>query len=143
MNRLPKHCAREVALFLVGGCAYCTIELLFRCYTHWSMFILGGLCFALIGLLNEWFTWKMPLISQMFISMIIITVLEFFTGCIVNLLLGLMIWDYTDQPYNLFGQICLLFSNLWFLLSLVAIVLDDLIRWKFFGHPKPKYKIFM
>lgn len=134
---------REFVLFLIGGAAYCGIEILFRGYTHWSMYILGGLCFVIIGLINEVLTWKIPLISQMFISSIVITVLEFITGCIVNLWLGIGVWDYSDQPYNLLGQICLLFTNLWFLLSLVGIFLDDIIRWKLFGEGKPRYRIFM
>lgn len=134
---------RELVLFLIGGAAYCGIEILFRGYTHWSMYILGGLCFVIIGLINELLTWKIPLISQMFISSIVITVLEFITGCIVNLWLGIGVWDYSDQPYNLLGQICLLFTNLWFLLSLVGIFLDDIIRWKLFGEGKPRYRIFM
>lgn len=134
---------RELILFIIGGLAYYGIEILFRGYSHWSMFLLGGLCFVIIGLLNEGLTWKMPLVSQMVLSALIITGLEFLTGCIVNLWLGLGVWDYSDQPYNLLGQICLLFSNLWALLSLVAIYLDDLIRWKLFGFHKPRYTIFM
>lgn len=143
MRQLLSWIVRELTLFLIGGAAYCGIEILFRGYTHWSMYILGGLCFVIIGLINELLTWKIPLISQMFISSIVITVLEFITGCIVNLWLGIGVWDYSDQPYNLLGQICLLFTNLWFLLSLVGIFLDDIIRWKLFGEGKPRYRIFM
>lgn len=143
MRQLLSWIVRELVLFLIGGAAYCGIEILFRGYTHWSMYILGGLCFVIIGLINELLTWKIPLISQMFISSIVITVLEFITGCIVNLWLGIGVWDYSDQPYNLLGQICLLFTNLWFLLSLVGIFLDDIIRWKLFGEGKPRYRIFM
>ena len=133
---------REVLLFLVGGFLYCMIELLFRGRTYLSMFLLGGLCFIIIGELNEQYK-KMPLISQMFISMIIITILEFLSGCILNLWLHIGAWDYSDQPYNLFGQICLLFSNAWFFLSLVAIVLDDYLRHIFFQKKMPKYHLFM
>lgn len=133
---------KEVLLFLIGGFLYCMIELLFRGRTYLSMMLLGGLCFIIIGEINEYFK-KMPLISQMFISMIIITVLEFLTGCVVNLWLHIGVWDYSDQPYNLLGQICLLFSNAWFFLSLVAIVLDDYLRHIFFQKKMPKYHLFM
>lgn len=132
----------ELFLFLCGGLIYCLIEILFRGRTHWSMYILGGLCFVIIGLLNEYFK-KMPLVSQMLISSVVITVLEFITGCIVNLWLGLGVWDYSNQPYNLCGQICLLFTNLWFMLSLLGIFLDDLIRHKLFHKKMPKYHVFM
>ena len=36
----------------------------------------------------------------------------------------------------------LLFFNIWFYLSLVAIILDDYLRYWMMGEEKPKYKIF-
>lgn len=103
-------------LFTFGGLAYVLIEMIYRGYSHPSMFLLGGLCFVLIGELNERvYTWEMSLISQMFISSVIVTSLEFISGLILNIWLGLGIWDYSNQPYNLLGQICLLFFNLWFI----------------------------
>ena len=124
-------------LFMIGGATYNLIEVLFRGYTHWSMFILGGLCFILIGILNELFT--LSITSQMIISSGIIIGLEFIFGYILNIILGLDIWDYSDLPYNFMGQICLLFFNLWFLLSIVAILLDDGIRYILYDETKPKY----
>ena len=47
---------------------------------------------------------------------LIITLVELICGCIVNLKLGLDVWDYSHIPLNLFGQICLPFTLLWFLL---------------------------
>lgn len=134
---------KNLFIFLIGGAAYVLIELLYRGHSYISMFILGGLLFLLIGLLNEFcFSWDMALISQMFISMIIVTLFELITGLILNVWLGLGIWDYYKQPFNLCGQICLLYSNIWFLLSLPAILLDDLLRDKWFGEDRKQYKIF-
>lgn len=141
MNKISK-LIQFLILFLVGGSVYVMIELLWRGRSYPSMFILGGICFYLIGLINEKYPWDMPLISQMFISSIIVTTFEFIFGVILNIILKLGIWDYSQMPYNLCGQICLLFSILWFLLSAVAIVVDDFIRWKWFGEKKPKYHIF-
>ena len=70
----------------------------------------------------------------------IITTLEFITGVIVNLILNLNVWDYSLEPYNLLGQVCLAYSNLWFLLSFLCIVLDDFIRSFVFGEPKTVYR---
>ena len=36
-----------------------------------------------------------------------ITCAEFLTGLVVNRALGLGVWDYSKQPHNLMGQICL------------------------------------
>ena len=141
MNKISK-LIQFLILFLVGGSVYVMIELLWRGRSYPSMFVLGGICFYLIGLINEKYPWDMPLISQMFISSIIVTTFEFIFGVILNIILKLGIWDYSQMPYNLCGQVCLLFSILWFLLSAVAIVVDDFIRWKWFGEKKPKYHIF-
>lgn len=128
-------------LFFVGGSAYYCLEILTRGFSHFSMFICGGLCFIGCGLLNEFIGIKMSLISQMVLSAGIITLLEFITGCIVNLWLGWHVWDYSRLPYNFKGQICLQFSIVWFFLSLIAIFLDDYLRYKLFDEEKPHYKI--
>ena len=127
-------------LFCYGGCLYTIVELLFRGNSHWTMFILGGLCFLLVGGIDEVFG-NMPLIAQMGISAVIITVLEFICGCIVNLWLDMDVWNYTRLPFNILGQVCLIFTVAWFFLSLVGIVTDDFLRWKLFEEEKPKYRI--
>ena len=137
MRTILKH----IFLFLVGGTLYFFIEILFRGYSHPSMFICGGICFLLIGLINEFKAIRLPLIGQMFISCIMITAVEFITGLIVNIWLGLNVWDYSSRPFNVLGQICLLYTVLWFFLSFAAIILDDYLRYKFFGEDMAKYKI--
>ena len=127
-------------LFFVGATIYVIIENLYRGYSHWTMFLLGGICFIALGLINEVIPWNMPLLLQMFIGGIIITILEFITGCVVNLWLGWNVWDYSELPFNLWGQISLFSSIVWVGLSLAGIVLDDYIRWKFFGEDKPHYR---
>lgn len=136
-----KKLIQNAVLFLIGGTAYFIIELLFRGYSHWTMFIVGGLCFLLIGGINEYLPWDMALTSQMIIASLLITSVELISGLIVNKLLGWGVWDYSHMPYNLFGQVCLLFSVLWFFLSAVGIVLDDYLRYWLFGWEKPKYRI--
>ena len=128
-------------LFITGGLIYLLIEVLFRGWTHWSMFLVGGLCYLEIGLINELFPWSMALTSQMLISALVITANEFVSGVILNLWLGWGVWDYTHMPYNLLGQVCLLFTVLWFLLSPLPIVLDDWMKYGLRVGEKPRYKI--
>lgn len=128
-------------LFLIGGLVYSAIEIAYKGDTHYSMFIVGGLCFILIGGINSYLSYDMPLIYQMLISSVIITVLEFISGCIVNLWLKIGVWDYSRMPFNVLGQICLLFMIIWFFLSAVGIFLDDFVRWKMFGEEKPHYRL--
>lgn len=131
---------KSLCLFGIGGLLYYIIEILWRGYSHMSMFILGGICFLLIGIINEKFTFEIPLWKQQIIATIIITMLEFIFGFILNVILKLNIWDYSHLPFNIMGQICLYFSILWFLLSLVAIILDDYLRYWLFNEEKPHYK---
>lgn len=136
-----KNIFKYLILFAIGGIFYYTIECIWRGYSHPSMAVLGGLCFIIIGHLNEFYTWDMSLISQMFVSSIVITVLELLTGIVVNKWFQWGVWDYSHMPYNFLGQICLLYTNLWFLLSLVGILLDDYVRFWVLKEEKPHYKI--
>lgn len=140
--KIVKTILKLIILFIIGGTIYVSLELLFRGRSHISMFILGGFCFVLIGGINNYISWEMPLILQMIIGAAVITTLEFITGYIVNIKLGLNVWDYSNQPLNIKGQICLLFSFLWMLISLIAIVLDDYLRYWIFKEKKPKYHLF-
>lgn len=143
LNRILQHLFRLFILYIIGGTGYMLIEILWRGRTHWTMGLLGGLCFAIMGLINEIFTYNMYMLTQCVISAIVITIFEFITGCIVNLHFGLGVWDYSNMPFNLLGQICLLFSFLWVLLSAVGIYLDDYLRYKLFKEEMPKYKWFI
>lgn len=129
-------------LALIGGIIYGLIEFFGRGYTHWSMVILGGICFVAVGMLNEILPWEMPLAVQMLCGGIIITTLEFITGCIVNIQLGWAVWDYSQEQFNVLGQICPKYSLFWMLLSGVAIILDDHLRYWIWGEDKPRYKLF-
>lgn len=111
----------------IGGVIYYIIEVLFRGYSHWSMIILGGICFVLIGLLDEWQNHP-PMLRQMVQGAIIVTVLEFITGCIVNLWLGWNVWDYSNLPFNVLGQVCLFFTLAWFFITPIAVKLENLLH---------------
>lgn len=129
-------------LFLIGGFIYVAIELGFRGHSHWTMFLLGGLCFILIGGLNNYIPWEMSIIKQGIIGALIVTSLEFIFGLVLNLYLNLGIWNYSNMPFNILGQICLPFSIAWFFLSLVAIFADDWLRYVLFKDEKPHYHLF-
>ena len=130
---------KMLILMVIGGTIYWGVEMLWRGYSHISMFILGGICFVIVGLINEFFPWDMSLIKQSVIGACLITAAEFVTGLIVNVWLGLNVWDYSNLPFNVMGQICLLFFFAWIVLAGVAIVLDDIVRWGLFGEEKPHY----
>lgn len=106
------------------------------------MFVLGGICFLFAGLQNEYIDWNYPLWKQILMVDIFIVIAEFLTGYIVNLWLGWNVWDYSNMPFNLLGQICPLFALLWIPVSTMAIIFDDYLRYWIFGEEKPRYKLF-
>lgn len=118
---------KNIIIFILFGISYVILELLYRGHSHITMFFVGGLCGLLIGLINE-VTPKMPILLQMLLGSVIVTFIEFVTGYILNIKLGLHIWDYSNLRFNILGQISLLFSVLWFFLSFIVIHMDDILR---------------
>lgn len=141
MNKI-KLIFKYILLFIIGGSIYYNIEIISRGYSHISMFILAGIVFICMGLINEIISWNTSLLLQGLYGTIISTIGEFITGYIVNICLGLNVWDYTNLPFNILGQICLQYSFIWFGLSLLGIILDDYIRYFIFHEEKPRYKWF-
>lgn len=138
IKKIFKLIIKYVVLFVIGGLVYCGIELMWRERTHISSFIMGGTAILVVGGLNEGYDWDMPVWYQMLLSSLFITAMEYVVG--INFNADYHIWDYRELWLNVDGQICLGYSLLWGLLGLVGILLDDFIRWVFFGEEKPKYK---
>lgn len=106
-------------VFTVGAVGYALIEILWRGRTHWTMALTGGACLALIYKTEKRYggapRWKRCIVGSE-----VITLFELAVGFLVNILLGWAVWDYSSQPLNLFGQICPMYSLLWFLLCMPA-----------------------
>lgn len=141
MKQRGKLLLKYAFLFLIGGLIYMGIELLWRQRTHWTMGIVGGICFVEIGLINEIISWSLPLIGQALIGASLVTINEFIAGVIINIWLGWNVWDYSQLPFNILGQVCLPFFFLWILVSVIAIILDDYLRYRFFDEEWPTYYI--
>lgn len=133
---------KALILATIGGVVYASMELAFRGRTHWTMAVLGGVLFVVIGLFNEVLPWEMSLTLQAVLGSLVVTGMELVAGILLNCWLGLDIWDYSNLPFNLWGQICLPFSALWVLLAGVAVVLDDWLRYWMFGEDRPHYVLF-
>ena len=137
-----KNVIKTMVLLLIGGTIYYCVECAWRGYSHITMFFVGGLCFVCIGAINEIFPWELSIVKQSLIGACIVTILEFISGLILNVWLGLDIWDYSNLPFNIMGQICLPFFFAWIVLSGAAIILDDYLRYWLFGEEKPHYYLF-
>lgn len=113
--------------FLSGAILYPIVELLYRGRTHWTMILLGGLSVLTVDLVDR-ILGKRRFLTKALLSAVLITQYEFIFGVIFNLGFGWAVWDYSDQPLHLLGQICPLFSFYWFLLSFASIFLVRAIR---------------
>lgn len=130
---------KNIILFIIFGAIYFGLECLWKGHiTHWSMFVLAGMVGVLIGSINELIEWEVPFYIQCTLGALVATLGEVITGVIVNILLGLNVWHYNVLAF-FWGQCSLPFCCIWFLLSGVCIILDDIIRWKWFGEDKPHY----
>ena len=130
-------------MFFTGGFLYCAIEILARGYSHISMLIAGGTCFLLVGAIQSILGHSASILSQMFFCSIMITSVELLFGMVVNRQLHLNVWDYSGEQYNFQGQICLLYSNLWFLLSCPMIFLHDYMEFLLLNIPLPPLPYFL
>lgn len=130
---------KDLILIFIMGSIYMVLEGLWSGWTHISMLGVGGVAAFFIGKLNEqpkFYDRKMW--QECLIGTFIILILEFTSGMILNVWLGLGIWDYSREPFNLYGQICIPYTVIWFLLVPFNIYVDDYLRYKFFEEKKPE-----
>ena len=105
----------------------------------WTMFALAIILAIPMERFGAELPWEMPLIAQAGISALAVIATEFVAGLILNVALGLGIWDYSNMPGNIMGQVCPQFALLWFVVSIIGIVLMDWMRYAVEGGEKPLY----
>lgn len=74
----------------------------------------------------------MPAVARYAAGAAIICTVEYLTGFIVNLILGWSVWDYSDRLFNVYGQICPLYTILWFLICIPGDALAGFLNKHFF-----------
>ena len=108
-----KNIGVRMLVFLTGCFVYSLLEIASRGFTHWTMTLTGGLILTILYEMHVRLTGT-PLWQKCLIGSVIITSVEFTVGVIVNIILRWNVWDYSDMPFNVLGQICLPFTVLWF-----------------------------
>ena len=118
---LKRRDARQVRerwiVFGVGAVGYSMLEVLWRGYTHWTMALTGGVCFQAIYAINRRLR-RRPWPLRCALGAAVITGAELAVGLVVNERLRMRVWDYSRNRLNFRGQICALYSALWFLLCI-------------------------
>ncbi len=114
-------------VFLTGCFIYSLLEIASRGFTHWTMTLTGG---VILTILFEMFIRlkAVPMWQKCILGAALITSVEFTVGVIVNIILGWGVWDYSDMPFNVLGQICLPFTVLWFFLCIPAGFVCNVIK---------------
>ena len=132
---------RTGIMFIVGFCAYITIEVLYRGYSYPLMGTMGGIVFILIDQINERYPWEMDLVLQAIIGGLYATLIELIYGLITRYGFGITMWDYSERAYNFMGVICPLYAFYWVLLSVAAILIADFINYCLYRNSEPPYYI--
>lgn len=60
-------------------------------------------------------------VVKIVLSIVLTTLLEYFTGAVLERAFGCKWWDYSDEPLNIKGRICLKYSILWGMLAYILI----------------------
>ncbi len=103
---------KDFIVFNFSGICYIFIEMMWRGQSHYTMFFTGGLCFFVLYKIYDRYK-KLKFFQKYLIGATVITFIEFLAGYIVNILFGMKVWNYSTLPFNILGQICLLYSFLW------------------------------
>lgn len=112
----------KIIMFLIGAFGYGLVEVLWSRKTHPSMLLAGGICFSFFGYLG-----KKLKNAGLFIKALagsgFVTFIELIFGIFFNIILKQNVWNYSSRPFNFKGQICLLYSFYWMVLSIIFIPL--------------------
>ena len=133
-----------IVLFSFGFFAYMLIELIYRQYTFILMGVCGGIAIVLLDQINDKISWDTDILIQGACGSLIITFFEYVIGeLFLNGVLPVM-WDYSNVFLNYKGIICLPFSLIWVVLSIVAVVIADAINYYLLDDEEvvPYYKLF-
>jgi uncharacterized membrane protein len=128
---------KNIILIFIMGALYMVLEGLWRGWTNIAMLLVGGLCGLLIGKMNERCEEILTIWEKCLLGAAIILLIEFISGMILNVYLQLGIWNYSNIWGNLYGQICIPYAILWFLLVPFVIYVYNYLRYFLFQAEEP------
>ena len=121
----------SVLLWVWTGTLYFFIEVIWKTshgrpeMISWTMLLLAIILAVPLERFGAELPWEMPLMA----------------GLIINVWLGMGVWDYSAMPGNIMGQVCPQFLAMWMILAAVGIVMLDWMRYGVEGGEKPRYTL--
>ena len=137
----------SMLLWSWGGTVYFLLEVAFKTLRghpeqiSWTMLVVAVILTIPVERCGEQLSWEVPLWLQAMACAVLVTAVELAAGVILNIWLGLDIWDYSHLPFNLWGQVCPQFATVWWFLCLLFIPAFDWLRWSVEGGQRPKYRL--
>lgn len=137
----------SVLLWVWTGTLYFFIEVIWKTshgrpeMISWTMLLLAIILAVPLERFGAELPWDMPLMVQSAVCGVAITVVEFVAGLIINVWLGMGVWDYSAMPGNIMGQVCPQFLAMWMILAAVGIVMLDWMRYGVEGGERPRYAL--
>lgn len=137
-----------LSIFTIVGILYVFLEVFYTSVTTFEMRLVGhsslwmmpvgGILGVILDMMNE-VKWMNAVNYRLKVLLggFFITLLEFTSGCVLNLWWGFDIWDYSNSFCNFLGQIDLLHSCYWVGITPFGFWLGDVIRHYMFDEPKP------
>lgn len=141
---------KALLLMAVMGLVYMDVEISYGAITalKWPligqsslwMMLEGGLLCYVLGLYNEkgCIAGRLSYRACVLLGAVTIIGMELVSGIILNKWLGFGIWDYSSARFNFLGQIDLVHSICWLLITPMAFWLDDVMRHYMFAEERPE-----
>lgn len=132
-GRLPRSVYEIACIFFLYGFIGWCVEVIYAAVNRGEFvnrgFLFGPIC-PIYGIGMLAVLAALDPISDNFIllyvgSVAITTALEFLVGLLAEKLFHTRLWDYSDEPFNLKGYVCLKFSLLW---GIGALVIVDILH---------------
>ena len=135
----------SMLLWTWGGTVYFLLEVAYKTASgrpeaiSWIMLVLAVALCVPVERCGAELPWDCPLWLQALCCAALVTAVELAAGVVLNLWLGIGVWDYSQMPGNLWGQICPQFTVFWWGLCFLFIPVFDWLRYAVAGGDRPTY----
>ena len=102
-------------------------------FQHNSLFVCLNILFGRVNRKKcNIHNYKNNIFILFFLAVLLTSILEYFTGLFLEKTFKTKWWDYTEDPFNIHGRVCLLYSLMWgvgevIIIRLIHPILNNLV----------------